>query len=170
MKVYKYDENKIYIGEEEALLDPLETKYQGKNIYLLPANATFEKPKLKENEVAVFEGGKWKYYKNILGKYYYENGLHKIIDVKDKHLVLTDEEVEKINSGMTCEIKDGKYKVYFSEKQKAKKRIVELEYYLSSTDWYCSRFVDTGEEIPAEIKKARQDAREKISKLKVQNV
>lgn len=166
MKVYKYNENKIYIGEEEALLDPLETKYQGKNIYLLPANATFEKPKLKENEVAVFEGNKWNYYKNILGKYYYEDGLHEIKDIKDKHLVLTDEEVAKINSGMTCEIKDGKYKVYFSEKQKAKKRIVELEYYLSSTDWYCSRFVDTGEEIPAEIKKARQDAREEISKLR----
>lgn len=166
MKVYRYNEEKIFVGEEEALLNPLETKIQGKNVYLLPANATFEKPKLKENEIAIFEGGKWNYYKNILGKYYYENGLHEITDLKDKHLVLTDEEVAKINSGMTCEIKDGKYKVYFTEKQKAEKRIKELEYYLSSTDWLANRFADTGKEIPAEIKKARQDAREEISKLR----
>lgn len=45
-------------------------------------------------------------------------------------------------------------------------RITELEEYLKSTDWYAIRFADTGEEIPTEIKKARQDAREEISKLR----
>lgn len=45
-------------------------------------------------------------------------------------------------------------------------RIAELEEYLKSTDWYAIRFADTGEEIPTEIKKARQDAREEISKLR----
>ena len=36
-------------------------------------------------------------------------------------------------------------------------RIVELEEHLKSTDWYAIRYVDTGEEIPTEIKKTRQD-------------
>ena len=45
-------------------------------------------------------------------------------------------------------------------------KIAELEEYLTTTDWYAIRFADTGEEIPTEIKKARQDAREEISKLK----
>ncbi|MEE1282186.1 MAG: hypothetical protein UHK60_08075 [Acutalibacteraceae bacterium] len=45
-------------------------------------------------------------------------------------------------------------------------RIAELEKYLEETDWYAIRLADTGDEIPAEIKKARQDAREEISKLR----
>lgn len=45
MNVYKYNEQtKEYIRTEEAMLDPLETKKQQKNIYLLPANATFTAP------------------------------------------------------------------------------------------------------------------------------
>ena len=38
--VYKYDEKtKEYLGKAEALLDPLETQLQQKEIYLLPAAA-----------------------------------------------------------------------------------------------------------------------------------
>ena len=50
-----------------------------------------------------------------------------------------------------------------SDYEKAKQRISELEQFLSETDWYAIRFADTGEEIPAEIKKNRQNAREEIS-------
>lgn len=45
-------------------------------------------------------------------------------------------------------------------------RIAELEKYLTTTDWYAIRSADTGEEIPTEIKKARQEARAEISKLR----
>ena len=45
-------------------------------------------------------------------------------------------------------------------------RIAELEKYLTTTDWYAIRFADTGEEMPADVKKARQEAREEISKLR----
>lgn len=45
-------------------------------------------------------------------------------------------------------------------------RIAELEKYLTTTDWYAIRFADTDEEIPTEIKKARQEARVEISKLR----
>lgn len=52
------------------------------------------------------------------------------------------------------------------EKKQKQQRIAELEEYLKSTDWYAIRYADTGEEIPADIKKARQEAREDISRLR----
>ena len=45
-------------------------------------------------------------------------------------------------------------------------RIMELESYLTSTDWYTVRFAETGVEIPAEIRQQRQSAREEISRLR----
>lgn len=61
MQVYKYDEEtKEYIGTEPALLDPLETKQQGKNVYLLPANATFIPPtEPPDGYVNVWNGSAW---------------------------------------------------------------------------------------------------------------
>ena len=53
-----------------------------------------------------------------------------------------------------------------SDYEKAQQRISELESYLSETDWYAIRFADTGEEIPANIKNNRQDARDEISGLR----
>lgn len=45
MLVYRYDEDtKEYLGSEEAFLDPLETERKGREIYLLPANCTFDAP------------------------------------------------------------------------------------------------------------------------------
>ena len=61
MNVYKYDEEtKEYIGTEPALLDPLETEQQGKNVYLLPANATFIPPtEPPDGYVNVWNGSAW---------------------------------------------------------------------------------------------------------------
>ena len=71
MQVYKYDEQtKEYIGTEQALIDPLETELQGKEIYLLPANATFEKPNLKDGFASVFNG-KWENIEDNRGKEYW---------------------------------------------------------------------------------------------------
>ncbi len=47
-----------------------------------------------------------------------------------------------------------------------KQRISELEHYLNSTDWYAVRYAETGVEIPADIKAARQEARDEISDLR----
>lgn len=52
--------------------------------------------------------------------------------------------------------------------EKAQSRISELEQFLTETDWYAIRFADTGEEIPAEIKKNRQEARNEISRLRAE--
>ena len=63
MKFYLYDEKtRQFIKEQEGYLDPLETKIQGKNVYLVPPFSTTEKPNLtclKDNEILVFKGDKW---------------------------------------------------------------------------------------------------------------
>lgn len=61
-KVYFYDENtKEFVSEENALKDPLESKIQGKDVWLLPANATFDEPlQAKEGFKIVFKDG-WEY-------------------------------------------------------------------------------------------------------------
>lgn len=74
MQVYKYDEKtKEYIGTEQALIDPLETELQGKTIYLLPANATFEKPNLQDGFASVFDGTQWENIEDNRGKEYWLN-------------------------------------------------------------------------------------------------
>ena len=63
MKFYLYDERtRQFIKEQEGYLDPLETKAQGKNVYIVPPFSTTEKPNLtslKDNEILVFKGDKW---------------------------------------------------------------------------------------------------------------
>jgi len=63
MKFYLYDEkSKLFIKEQEGYLDPLETKAQGKDVYIVPPFSTTEKPNLtslKDNEILVFKGDKW---------------------------------------------------------------------------------------------------------------
>lgn len=44
--------------------------------------------------------------------------------------------------------------------------IDELENYLKTTDWYASRYAETGKEIPETIKAKRREARERISELR----
>lgn len=53
-----------------------------------------------------------------------------------------------------------------SQKEVARMRINELEDYLRETDWYAIRFADSGEPIPPDVKKKRQDARNEISQLR----
>ena len=66
MKVYLYDEKtKEYLYELEARIDPLESKKQGKDVWLQPANSTFTAPLSgKEGYLVVYDNG-WQ-YKEIL--------------------------------------------------------------------------------------------------------
>lgn len=62
MLTYHYNEEKEYTHNEEAFLDPLETEIQEKEIYLLPANATFEQPpEAKEGFKIKWNGATWEY-------------------------------------------------------------------------------------------------------------
>jgi len=61
MKAYCYDENQFYLGEVDCYLDPLETEIQGREIYLLPANATFTTvPEYDpETQYLLWDGAAW---------------------------------------------------------------------------------------------------------------
>lgn len=76
MNVYKYNEKtKEYIGTEQAQLNPLETKKQQKNIYLLPANATFTAPPAeKEGFARVWNGDAWQEVEDHRGTEYWLPG------------------------------------------------------------------------------------------------
>ena len=73
MIFYTYDEKtKEYTGTQNAFIDPLETKKQGKKVYLVPANATEKKPlKAKENQAVIFNGSEWEIVADYRGKTYY---------------------------------------------------------------------------------------------------
>ena len=73
MIFYIYDEKtKEYTGTQNAFIDPLETKKQGKNVYLVPANATDKKPlKTKENQAVIFNGSDWEIIADYRNKTYY---------------------------------------------------------------------------------------------------
>ena len=63
MKAYKYNfENKKYEGEVTCQIDPLESKIAGKEIYLLPADCTYEvPPEEKDGFDIVWNGDAWEY-------------------------------------------------------------------------------------------------------------
>lgn len=82
MKIYNYNPITFeYTGSQNADLDPQETKEQGKNVYLLPANATFLQPPASEPMKArVFKEGSWSYEKD------FRKGFYKV----DSNLNVTD--------------------------------------------------------------------------------
>ena len=73
MIFYIYDEKtKEFTGTQNAFIDPLETKKQGKNVYLVPANATDKKPlEIKENQAVIFNGSEWEIIADYRNKTYY---------------------------------------------------------------------------------------------------
>lgn len=109
MLVYIYDEKtKEFLREEEAHLDPLETKIKGESIYLLPAFATFEKPLDKEDGKAViFSESSWKLVDDNRGKFTIKDGVMQEITTLDPvEKVLTNEDVEGLNNGTLIIVND----------------------------------------------------------------
>lgn len=73
MILYIYDEKtKEFIGTQNAFIDPLETKKQGKEVYLVPTNATDKKPlEHKKNQTVIFNGSEWRVVADYRNKIYY---------------------------------------------------------------------------------------------------
>ena len=73
MIFYIYDEKtKEYTGTQNGFIDPLETKKQGKNVYLVPANSTDKKPlETLENQAVIFNGSEWEIIADYRNKTYY---------------------------------------------------------------------------------------------------
>lgn len=59
---YRYDDDNIYVGEQNCQLDPIASKNAGKDIFLLPANCTMVKPlEPKDGFNVVWKGDAWQY-------------------------------------------------------------------------------------------------------------
>jgi hypothetical protein len=74
--VYNYDSETFeFTGEEMADLDPEETKLKGRNIFLLPAHATYIEPPVQvENKIPVFNPRtqKWAQRSDFRGTVHYD--------------------------------------------------------------------------------------------------
>ena len=85
--------------------------------------------------------------------------------------ITTEEHFRLIDSGMNIVPDENGYPTLVpypepTEEEKAQTEIYELENYLKSTDWYSTRFAETGKEIPIKIKEKREQARVRISELR----
>ena len=62
MYAYKYDSDFYYAGQQDCQLDPIATKREGHEVWLLPANCTWEEPlNEKEGYKIKWNGEAWEY-------------------------------------------------------------------------------------------------------------
>lgn len=175
MQTYKYHpETKEYLYAEQAFLDPLETKTQGKNVYLLPADATFTAPPdSKLGYAACWNGKKWVYKEDHRQK---RDSGGVIIEGSGTPYWLSGDTWETPARYMTDlgPLPSGAVTVRpekpssLVERERIQARIDELQTYLNETDWYVIRYADTGVPIPVDVRADRQEARAEIEALREQ--
>lgn len=126
MKAYRYNENKIFQCEIEAQIDPLESKKQGHEIWLLPADSTFKEPlQPKEGFNVVFNGENWEYDEIPAPPEPTEDEKKKMVrDVRNSYLLDTD----------FTQLEDSP----FTEQEKQKYRYYRqyLRDYTENPDWW----------------------------------
>ena len=66
--IYTFDDTKEYKGTSVTMLDPEETKRQGKEVWLMPPNATTVKPTIKKGYAPVWDGKAWKQIEDHRGE------------------------------------------------------------------------------------------------------
>lgn len=73
MKCYGYDViTKVYTNSFDARKDPLESKLQGKDVWLLPANATFVvPPEMPSGYTCIWQDNTWVLVEDHRGQYYW---------------------------------------------------------------------------------------------------
>ena len=87
--VYNYDKNTgEFLNATPAQLDPAETELQGKDVFLLPANATFIEPPIAvDGKIQVFKKEKWSMKTDMRGTTYFtKNGDRVIINKLGKRI------------------------------------------------------------------------------------
>lgn len=85
MKIYNYDaETGELLSEQNAELDPQETIIQGKDIYLIPANATsVQPPAHKEDFARVWKDDEWQYVADYRYNYYKVGANLAVLDITE---------------------------------------------------------------------------------------
>lgn len=123
MKAYKYDGNtKEYLGEVSCQLDPLESKAQNSDVYLLPANATLEElPIYTEDETIIYNEG-WQVIEDIRKKVFYSKVTAQIVKVN------LNDDISDLTELEPCEYPkwDGKKWIIDTEAKK-KAKLIELD-------------------------------------------
>lgn len=140
MKVYCYEpDTKEYIGAEDALLDPLETIKQRKEVYLIPVNATIKEPfPAKEGYAIIFKNDAWAYTPDNRGKKAInkERGVFNIdyVGINSEDTLITEEIQNKLDSGELI-IQDNQIVEKTKEMKEQEVRRIR-DAYLSLTDRY----------------------------------
>lgn len=99
MFAYHYNELRFFDGAIPCQTDPLESKSQGKTVYLTPKDCTLEKPEEQEGYTPRWNGKSWEQYaddKIVYG--YTENSDGTINYYGNAH---TQEEIEARNKGIS---------------------------------------------------------------------
>lgn len=174
MLAYKYHpETKEFLYSEQAFLDPLESKAQGKDVWLKPSCSTFSKPLTAKLGYAVcWNGSAWQYVEDHRQK---RDKGGAIIEGTGTPYWLTDDtwetparymvELGPLPSGAVT-VRPQK-PAEQEERERIEARIDELQAYLNSTDWYVIRYADTGQAIPVDVRADRQEARAEIDALRL---
>lgn len=115
MLVYNYDKfTKEYTGYEEAALNPEESKIQGHDVYLIPANATDVKPpKTAEHETVLYNNG-WEKVADYRNEYIVNDDMQpfkydKLGNLPEGYICITEAQAKKIQEDdLYYVISDGK--------------------------------------------------------------
>ena len=105
MNAYKYDATtKEYIAIVSAQIDPIQTAKQGREVFLLPADATFSVPPVRENgKAVVFHDGQWEQVSDLRGQLAYdEKGVFRINyigDLRKGNQLLSQEQIKGLDEG-----------------------------------------------------------------------
>ena len=163
MEIYMFDgETKEYIGAEDALLDPLETKKQGKSVYLLPANAAFERPPIAEDGKAVIFDDGWKQVVDNRGKTAVnaDRGIFEIdyLGEKEGDTIVTAEMQKGLDDGMFV-VEQGRI-VEKPRQMKAAERRLERNMLIAATDKYMFADYPISEEEREKYRQYRQYLRD----------
>lgn len=135
MEIYNYSfDTHEYINSSEATLDPMATKREGKDVWLVPANATLLKPpKTPKYKVAVFENGTWIIKDDYRGEYICNEVLdviyvQQIGDIPEGFIRITEKQAEQITKEpLWYIVQDGKLvKNPDYDKQKEEQRKEEI--------------------------------------------
>lgn len=79
MIVHRFNADGFYVKSHKARLDPEETKKQGEDIFLIPANSFIgELLPFGENEILKLAGNELSVFPNYTGQHYYEPGGKKV--------------------------------------------------------------------------------------------
>lgn len=137
MIFYTYDEKtKELKGTQNAFIDPLETKKQGKNVYLIPQNGTEkEPPKTKKNQAVIFNGSEWEIVADYRNKtYYIGTEQHEMKELGDLPNGATFEPVEPVKT--LSELKSEKLAELTSITSKFEDNVNNQMYFVSSVGGY----------------------------------